>query len=529
MHTDEETNSIDYATRLHNAKIAYRLFAVLDSLNVAQSTLKLPFDFLYASASPDRMHEWLMTPAGITVAATESIALISLAILASYFDDDSSPPHPIKKGIVLLYPFVRKALKAAKNAYRGLNGLFMLLRKFNLLDAAGMQMMFTPTVLILGALSVANQCWFQAMINARKDMMRNNTDMFSALRKGEAHLFVMQKQNMRLRIAAYASALFTAIMGSLYWYVGVLLLAFSAGPVALMVLTVCAAIYSLAAVLGGLYEEWNNQQKLVITQLKIELAEMSNAYKHEQTWGGNFVTLDMLRAKRQKTYNSYICSYPAAVIVGLKNGLAVYGMLTSAMFLAKAACVLFSLAFPVWVLMGFLSSGIICLLACIVHAMVQTYREHACVLEDVYGTIVPSICEKDRDNILQKGMDVSAPVRAPISDGSEVWRMIWSGAAKASKGVEYTMNPLQESGLDGHYHDSKVMMIFSLLLAPVYAAVFGLRAYARGFGKPPIDTLPPLPKVSNHPNSLFGDLSPLEEEDYQLNSLKLKKTPIKIN
>ncbi len=91
-----------------------------------------------------------------------------------------------------------------------------------------------------------------------------------------------------------------------------------------------------------------------------------------------------------------------------------------------------------------------------------------------------------KDAILA-GMVVDQTAQFHFQEWFEVMRSFFSGMNKGQKSIELTLNPLQETDKDGHYHDSRIMLWFALINSIIYSCVFALKAFAKAFGKPKQD------------------------------------------
>jgi hypothetical protein len=163
------------AKNLHEAAYIYALYGMLDGLSLSYSMIKYCFDLLHKDSplsSTDEMHNWMITPAGIAVAAIESVSLIAFAMLANFFNDKSK--SALKRYIAFIWPYCRDLLQGLKNAYKGVRGA---LQALTTLVGQDLRYLMVPFGLALGAISVMNRIWLRRMRADRKVMQADNADL----------------------------------------------------------------------------------------------------------------------------------------------------------------------------------------------------------------------------------------------------------------------------------------------------------------------------------------------------------------
>lgn len=552
---------------LHTNGKIYLAYACLDGWNLSYSTLKYFFDVALTNSersSSDVMHEWLVSPAGITVAAIESITLIVFAMLATHFDDN---PDKLKRFIAVAWPYCRDTMKGLKNAYKGVRSTIQML---NVLGATNLNFLMLPLALALGGIAIANRLWFRYMLSQRKDMMKNNKLLLEeiqnaeSLSKEDCQLIrqKIQRQSMNTRRAALFSAALGGVIDSLYLYVGILFLATTSWPV-FVTLSVFCMVFSLVCVATRIYEEYDFQKKLLIAQAKVELALYSKEHGEEvidlltqlqqiSLELSKFAPTDETRQeiegleekrtqlsrqihqikqefedKRDGLQSLLTLSYSSAFLAGAKNGLAAFSAVASILFTLGTVFMLASAPFPPLLLVLGVSLGMALLIGFISHSLIQNWRHHQTLQQrDKPYEPLAAMLEKLKDikNSAQN-MNVDEEVKSAIHSGLtldyspqyffqewfEVVRSFFSGLGKGSKAVDYSMNPLQEMNDKGHYQDTPVMLGVSAVMSLLYAAVLALRALARGFGRPPLDQMPLIKETETGENTT--QLLLINEED----------------
>lgn len=301
-------------------------------------------------------------------------------------------------------------------------------------------------------------------------------------------------------------------------------------------MSVFCVIYSLCCIATRIYEEYDYQRKLHITQAKIELAlyskenaaQMQIDFKRlseiskiiaksggtdellmeQTTLAANIIEkIQQFTEKRAHLQSLMTLSTPEAILVGMKNGLAAYGALTSVMFAIATVITLASSTFPPAFLIACISVGLMLLIGFIAHSVIHNYRhckkqeENEEVFKPYDGlwnmlrilkevkTAPPPTEELEIDvkTVIGDGMVIDASPQFFFQEWFEVVRSFFSGLGKGTKTVDFTMNPLQEAGDDGHYHETPIMLGLSVITSLVYASALSLRSHARAFGRPAID------------------------------------------
>lgn len=167
-------NDLSLAKKLHDAKVIYGLYGMLDGLSLSYSMVKYTFDVLCSDShlsSSDWMHEWMMTPGGALAAATEAVVFMGFSFIANLFDDKHK--NKFIRYTAILWPYCRDTFKGLKNAYKGVRSAFQAL---SVLGDKPLNFLIVPVGVTLGALSILNRIWYRRMISQRKDMMRENND-----------------------------------------------------------------------------------------------------------------------------------------------------------------------------------------------------------------------------------------------------------------------------------------------------------------------------------------------------------------
>lgn len=531
-----DSKSRAYAKKIHELGWIYGLYGALDGVSLSYSTVKYGFDVLLTNSktsSSDAMHEWMMTPAGIAIASAETIATVTFSVLANIFDD-KDPDSAAKRYIATIFPYVRDGLKSLKNADKGVKSA---LKVAHLLGGADLNYLMLPASLVLGSLAVVNRLLFRYMYTLRKDMMDANEKILFEIQNDETitaekcrvWLAKMEenKQNLSTRILAMFSAVYAGSIDSLYLYVGVLSLCALTWP-ALVVMASFCAVYSLGCILSRVYEEYNFQRKLLVTHAKIELAVYSKEHASEmqacftrlhkisKMLASGYKNADLLEEqyqlaraitehikifseKRLHLQSLLTLSHASAFMAGVINGLAAYRALASGMFALATVFYLSAIAFPPALLITCVSIGMALLIGFIAHSMINNVLHRASqeedeqpyerlshvlqVLKDVQLNPADEISEEEVRDVIYLGMEVKSSPKFYYEEWFEVARSFLSGPAKASKVSSYVLNPCQVPDDDGHYHDTPVITVLTVISSIVYSISLAIRALAKGFGR----------------------------------------------
>jgi hypothetical protein len=358
-------------------------------------------------------------------------------------------------------------------------------------------------------------------------MMTANAELLLEIKKlpflpfeeSKTYLRQIQSQSTASRIMAYISVAAGGLIDGLYLYVGVLGLAVLSQPMFMAMASICA-IYTVACIVTRLYEEYDFQQRLLITQTKCEIALVSKLVET------SYAHLLFLRNKANKTLQDLmaikqleeeVCqyikdfaekrqilmdqssrSYFSAVLFGIKNGLYAYSALASLLFLVGTIFVLTGTAFPPALMVTCVLLGLALMIGFAIHSVVTTYfhnnkeeveEEHPYLHLDEMRR---GILEGDYDCYLEgeafhasikDGLTLDPSPQFFYQEWFEVFRSLFSGFGKGQKFVDFAGNPLQELDDMGHYQDSPIMYILAVFSALFFGGVLALRALARGFGR----------------------------------------------
>ncbi len=526
------------AQRLHELGYIYALYGALDGMSLSYSMLKYLFDLRYTTSnvfSSDMMHEWMLTPAGIAAITAESITIIGFSILASVYDEKDAT-NAFKQQISIIWPYCRETMKGLKNAYKGVRSTVQVAGLFTDLD---LRNMIVPAGLLLGVFASANRIWYRSMRNERKEMMKVNEAFLknvfsSACLDDEIKTFCAAKvkQDKFLTDTQYmglATQVYSGFIDGLYLYMGVMSLA-TLAPAVSAAMSISCVLFVSMCIVTRVYEEYEYQRMLKISQGKVELAilgkELEATFEtfwatlrspiiltdHQQrdAYALFMAKLGEFEVRREQQRELLRRSYTSAAISGLKNGMAAYGVIASFLFaLATIAAILVVPLPPMFLIMSTIA-GIACLISFMAHALYENHlyltsqqeasasskksetemtphEKFTLFLEnmkrtpnDINASLKPDTVKKDIFN----GLLLDPSPQFFVQEWCEVARSFFSGVAKGQKWVDYALNPLQEADERGHYHDTPTLNYLTILCSTTFTLGLALRAHVKAFGRP---------------------------------------------
>lgn len=527
-----EKESRDFAAWLDQQIYVHALYGVLDGLSLSYSMIKYLFDLLYANTlilSSDAMHEWLLTPDGIAFIVPQTAFLIGFSLLANIYSD--SGPNVIKRNIAYLWPLVRDSLKALKNAYKGLRAALLVAGSLSNTD---LRYLIAPLGIVLGCLSAADRLFLRYVVKEeRKARTKLNAQLLAEI-MGLNYLSFEQSQTLRDRILSQAewkqvlalvAAWYGGIIDGFYLYMGAVSLVVVAPTVFAAMAGLCT-LYSLSCVAIRLYEEYDFQRRFLITQVKIELAlcckelESRIVFLRKQVGKNPYLTPEeqgafqkaiqvqwhQLESKRAQLESLVTLSSTSAFFSGLKDGVAAYGVLASAVFSLSAMYSMLVTPLSPLLVVGCVYSGVVCMFGFIAYSLyvnashrnrvdpaaLEFYQQVREMLDKLQND--PAAIAQFQDDEARKRLaariKVTASPRNILQQLFEDLRSFFAGISKGQKAISFLLNGQLALGADAHYHETPVMFYLAILCGGFNAAVFFLRAHAKGFGRDDLDAAP---------------------------------------
>ena len=256
------------------------------------------------------------------------------------------------------------------------------------LGGVDLQYMIIPVGLLLGVFAAANRFWLRGMLESRKKKMNENKELLIEIQQlsslttlnREHYLSRIAYQEDEERIHSFLAVGAGGLLDGLYLYMGVTSLSILSPPL-FLAMSIFSVFYTLACVITRIYEEYDFQMRLMITQTKCKLAltskEMEITYSkllslEEKTDKTPEDIREIKRLKlevceliknfealRQLLKEQSTRSYLTAGLLGMKYGLYAYGVLTSLLFMVTSVFLVTATAFPPALLAAFIVTGIV--------------------------------------------------------------------------------------------------------------------------------------------------------------------------
>ncbi|KTD42899.1 transmembrane protein [Legionella parisiensis] len=514
------------AQKLDKNRYIYHAYAIVDSLSSSYSMFKYFMEVFIRKTDVDYVHKILTSPEGIAAIAAEAIFLVSFSFLASVFEKEEK--DSVKKFIATAWPYFRDVMKGLKNAYKGWRSTVQIL---SLISGMDLKYMIVPVGLVLGVFAAANRFWIRSMVEKRKKQMDENKELLVEIQQlssltpldREYYLSQIEYQTDEDRVYAYLALGAGGLLDGLYFYVGVVSLSVLS-PHLLIAMSIIGATYTLSCVVSRIYEEYDFQLRLEATQTRCKLAlttkELELAYakllelqdkkekKTEDLLEIQRLKVDVCKLiknfeeERQLFKEQTTHSYFTAGLLGIKYGLYAYGVLTQILFTVTAVFSIAAASFPPALLAVFIASGLAFMIGMMAYTLYAHYqhmqkREAELKKEHPYDHILEmkknidkqedakSLTAEDFNASLKDGLKPDPSPQSFVQEWLEVIRSLFSGLSKGNNFACFAMTPCQEVDSEGGYHDTPVMGALAIANGVLFLLILGLRALARGLGRPP--------------------------------------------
>jgi len=327
-----------------------------------------------------------------------------------------------------------------------------------------------------------------------------------------------KEQSFWLVVRCYLSTIYSALIDGMYFYMGVLFFAVFMPKVFIAMLAMASTLYVICFI-SRLYEEYEFQRRLRITQIRVELAKAETEFKFLEKEFAQAQVTDRtlekisrdihLQAKIDKLYvaieeyynlqdkleNEVIFGWGSAILEGLRNGLCFQGAVSSLMMLIMAIMLIANTPCPPIFILTILSIGMAGLIVCFVqyivsyHAYTKNVRDWEeknpkLSLEQLSDDLVgcgDDFEAKQRCLIKAKNLIDSRAINPPpqfyVMEWCEVFRLFFSGIFKAEK----TFGELTYDHEHPQEPPSWTQVTISLIFASVIGAMFVGRTVKKMF------------------------------------------------
>jgi hypothetical protein len=494
-------------------------FQAIDSASTAFTTFKYFFDISAPEPTAEKLHDVFISPPGISAMLIEMGFLMTYSVLAQHYKNKKSKDD-FQKFIAYSWDYFRDLLKGLKNAYRAWETTFRVLGRLGRLDLSHLLL---PIGLLFGVLSATQRILMRLVKQQRRDMIAMNKELLERLNisrgltKLEGLKFGAEIKQLsdETRALSFLGAVFGGFIDGLYLYMGVICLAAVAFPL-FVAMAVINLVYTLACVVNRVFEEYEEQLNLSISQTKCKLAiitrEMEGLYcliKEINEFGdvvdypdlalliqskmrlrsliGDF---DKTRTKLQGMMRRKALS---AALLGMKHGLYAYSALASVAFLLAGLLSIAGVAFPPILMIFFVCSGLALLFSFMINSLVvhsAEAKKHKKPEDRPYAELLQlqkslSVERETKlleaghfSRALEDGLSLSSSPQFLIQEWSEVVRSVFAGARKGKNFAEFAGCALQEQNALGHYQDTPGLFGLIGVTGLLFSSVMGMRGFA---------------------------------------------------
>jgi hypothetical protein len=435
-----QDNLIEKARALDQSKWIYGLYGALDGLSTSFSMLRYFFDVYYANgplSSADALHDWSLTPEGIALIVLESVIFVTLATIGNLYEKDKDAETTITGSMVVVWVYLRDAMKALKNGAKGIRNAFVLAELLSIGEF--LQPMVMPVSLVLGGISLFNRMLLRHIRDSRKTSKKQNTQILKSLysfyddkfkdvqnqdaidnkaiwtyfyqalsEKAQEHLSMLddqQTESTMYRLLALLAAAYNGLLDAPYLHLGVLTLVVFPPSSSIFIFVVSASIFFAAiCVVTRVYEEYDYQRELKVSQLELKLqiqlrslkalfAELKEISPDTdastdtlsdgkialiQTRQHDLITeidkqWNVCNALHQELDKMSSSSWGAAILGGLKYGIDAYSSISSMMFVMATLYMMFALSCPPVLVISFVAIGLLCVSVALGYGLTSHY------------------------------------------------------------------------------------------------------------------------------------------------------------
>lgn len=355
----------------------------------------------------------------------------------------------------------------------------------------------------------------------------------------------LKRQSDFLRLRCYLSVLYAGFIDSLYFYFGAILLAYMIPPL-FIGMVVASVSFAVIYIITRFYEEADFQLKpeLSITKIKFALCEKAldklvselnditfqiasclDEQRKDQLVAKQKALTDCLNIEvnvyyiplRQLLYNQTVPYDDTVIVDGLRNGLAIQGVMASTLFVVVAVMSLMSMPCPPLLIIGFTLAGF----AVLYLSVTSSLRRHQAYLDtlkdietinpikqlDAFLSSIKMVKNEVRDEAkrVSWGEKIEPPVPYLALEICEDLRYTLSGGLKAGKmATEFAHLDLEHTNLEEPGGMATFAVAGALGLAG--ASIFGIRQYAKGRTTAQPDALPRKPAVNHESATVIEPL-----------------------
>ncbi|MBA2650456.1 MAG: hypothetical protein H0U75_12845 [Legionella sp.] len=511
-------------------------WTALDMTSSAYSMYKYWAE-LFLSNNSDEVHEFMHTPGAIIGIICETLFLVSIGVIASWHDKKEDN-NKYTQAVVDYVPYLRELIKGLKNAYKGWRSLALALYVLSI----NITLTVIPVGVTLGLLTALNRSLLLKLKENRKVMMSENIKTIknlkrlshltfaklSSLSTKEMAQLILEKnaleikhQDWKIKTLGYIGVALNGLVDSLYLYVGILSLATLVPPV-LITMLVLFSIYAFSCVIVRIYEHYDFELKLAITETKahllsskidlkasyIELCLKKSTLERGELTDVKALEIEILLLEKKMDFiiekfdslhrllrKQTNIHYLEAGLIGLKNALSAYSALASLIFFIATIMLLTGSTLPASLLVLTVSCGLVLISSFVSYSICKKYRsnQRAPYVENMLADKIKDCIKKNLkdqnsfEGLIKEGLTIDEAEASYIPELFETVRATWSASGKGEKFVEFI--DLQEQPRASHPQDNPVIFIVDICFSLFFASVMGLRTFAKGFGREPLGNI----------------------------------------
>lgn len=506
------------AKQLHDSKIIYALYGLIDGQLVSYSSIKYFFDFVPKSAN-NPMRDWYKSPAGLIVASIESVILMGLSVVANTSEEDD--PDVYKKAVKKMWPYIRSIVGELKDASSAVsNGI----KVASLFQNTKPTHLMLPASVTIGILSVANRIWQRQLQDQRKELKKElkkllkeitafNKEVCGDPDQLGIHQAKLADYSSKLeslsklqQSASYSSAVYAGLVESAGSYLGLLTLVTLSSP-AFIPLAASCLVFSLATITTSLYEARESQAALELEVLKIELhckqheIQLINA---ELGFLGNAKTAEAEEKKKllevrcatllsevieiTQKFDSQNPAIIGVVFKGVQGGFEAYSTFNKTILTAIA---LFMKTVPPTLVVSSVFVGVALLAGFTAYALVAHYYQQQAVQDALQNhshqeQVIEGAFQKANRVVgeLIKSHTPDVTSSSLVNKLLDVTGSLFSGLKKGEKLVGYVLTlSILEISLQEKLEDQPIVTKIRITVGVITSLILALRVYALNFGQ----------------------------------------------
>lgn len=330
----------------------------------------------------------------------------------------------------------------------------------------------------------------------------------------------IDKQKLKAPWAAWVYAVYSGCLDGLYSYIGILTITTVSTPM-LTMLAAVTAFFWVCFIINRCYEEYEYNLELKKSQESVRLVLLSKRVEEffwtlhnqqERSLQGSesvmddrdkyidvykqFGThLDTFASKREELQKLTNLSHFQAALKGVQSGMYLYGAFCAFLSVLNIASILFSFAFPMWVLIAGIPLVCALLLVNIALSVYLNYNHLKIVnaKEDervkwsgeLSRIIAAKTAGKDIDidssnerDVIDSGLVIIPCPEYLLRCVGEVFRSMLAALGKGQRSINFILNPLLQLK-NGHYQETSPLTVMGVLLSLVYGVSYGLKSFGK--------------------------------------------------